>query len=639
MRKALVGLIAAIVVAIGGYFGFELYMQHRVASEVEAAFEQIRNAGGKASHGTVSYDPWKRTLSIADIASESATNASNSIKIARLTASNIGQPEPNRFSADLIEATDVEIGFVLFPEAAHLEYSYKIPKIVVTDYSGTPQIQRLPASSSAIDLYQFAVAQFARIRASSVSVPNLFAAMKLPNTQPTADDFAYSGLTMQGIQDGKIATANVERVTLIYHPKTAGRGDSINGTLANLVLRDFDATAEAAMLDPQKANDVQRYQLYRQISIGECDFTSRLGLHTRIGGITIDDVGISPSRLQIAALLEALPPSGTAAAPAQAEMLEKLAGFFEGLDLGNFEAHGISIDTPQGPAKLASVQFNLDNGKTNFRLDGLDIPKGPVKLAHFELKSLDMAKLMRLSASMPGPGQRRASGQALALFDLIAGAEIKELAAPYLDTGKQINIDSFSLNWDPTQVHLNAKLHTPFSAGPTPNIDADLGAAWTEASGIFALDPVTLELGGQAKAQARLSLTNVPRGVFTSDPQQAAAMSAQIEAGALELTLQDLGGVDVMFNEFARKQQISRDAARSTFINAIKQDGDKAASANPDAEAVLEAVTRFVETPRQTLVIKLTPLSKVPALQLVQQLKADLWLALTQFKIEASTGL
>jgi predicted negative regulator of RcsB-dependent stress response len=42
MIKILIGLVAAIVIAAGGFFGFQLYVQHRVAGEVEAAFDQIR---------------------------------------------------------------------------------------------------------------------------------------------------------------------------------------------------------------------------------------------------------------------------------------------------------------------------------------------------------------------------------------------------------------------------------------------------------------------------------------------------------------------------------------------------------------------------------------------------------------------
>ena len=65
----------------------------------------------------------------------------------------------------------------------------------------------------------------------------------------------------------------------------------------------------------------------------------------------------------------------------------------------------------------------------------------------------------------------------------------------------------------------------------------------------------------------------------------------------------------------------------------------EAAAANPDAASAVQALARFVESPGQTLVIKLTPRAKVPAMQLVQLLKTDPLIALAQFRIEASTGL
>lgn len=74
MVKILLGLAAVVVIAVGGFFGFESYTQHRIAGDVEAAFEQIRAGGGKASHGKVSFDLRSRTVRIADIATESATH-------------------------------------------------------------------------------------------------------------------------------------------------------------------------------------------------------------------------------------------------------------------------------------------------------------------------------------------------------------------------------------------------------------------------------------------------------------------------------------------------------------------------------------------------------------------------------------
>ena len=98
MRKILIGLVAAIAVAAAGFLGFQFYVQHRVATQIEAAFEQIRAGGGKASHGKVSFDLKSRTLRIDDIAAESATQPPVSVTIAAVTAAGVSQPVSARTS-------------------------------------------------------------------------------------------------------------------------------------------------------------------------------------------------------------------------------------------------------------------------------------------------------------------------------------------------------------------------------------------------------------------------------------------------------------------------------------------------------------------------------------------------------------
>jgi hypothetical protein len=127
MVKVLSGVVAAIVVAVGGFFGFEFYMQHRVAGEVEAVFEQIRATGGKASHGKVSFDLLSRTVKVVDMVGQSAAQPLVSVKIATLTASGLSQPDAARFSADAIEATDIEIGGAVATQPA-LSLTYKVPR-------------------------------------------------------------------------------------------------------------------------------------------------------------------------------------------------------------------------------------------------------------------------------------------------------------------------------------------------------------------------------------------------------------------------------------------------------------------------------------------------------------------------------
>src|SRR5262245_7765065 len=138
MRKTLLGLIAALVIVAGGYFGFQFYVQRRVTAEVDAAFEQIRGAGGKASHGKLSYDIWNRILTIADITGESAAQPPVTLKIANLTASGVSSTGDNRFSADLAEIS----GFEVSVELAAARTTYKVPKIVAKDLSGPSRMER-----------------------------------------------------------------------------------------------------------------------------------------------------------------------------------------------------------------------------------------------------------------------------------------------------------------------------------------------------------------------------------------------------------------------------------------------------------------------------------------------------------------
>ena len=341
-------------------------------------------------------------------------------------------------------------------------------------------------------------------------------------------------------------------------------------------------------------------------------------------------------------------------------MMDKMANIYEGMRIGTAEMRGISADTPEGPFKLAAIRFNLENGKVGeFAIEGLDgrSPKGPVKVGRFALKSLDIAGLLRMVAQFSVPGQQPSPDKALALIPLIEGVELKSLTAPFKDTGKPVNIDNFSLDWSqfvgpiPSKTRLTMKMSAPLDANDPGQkvlvaggldraaVDIDLGTVWTETSGAFVLEPVALEVGGLVKASARVSLTNVPKAVFSADPAKALAAAAQLEAGAIELTVRDTGGVDLGFAQYARTHAVSRDAARRSFIDEMKASSEKAMADNPDAVAAVQALARFLESPGQTLIIKLTPRAKVPALQLVQLLKTDPLNALAQFRIEASTGL
>ncbi|MDE2602069.1 MAG: hypothetical protein KGL62_06830, partial [Bradyrhizobium sp.] len=378
MARILIGLITASVIAAGGFFGFEFYTRHRIASEIDAAFDQIRAAGGKASHGKVSFDLWSRTVDVADIATESAVQPGLAIKIAGLTVSGASQPAPARFSADRIEAADVEVDASM-ASPAHRQVSYKAPRIVIRNYSGPANLPRPPASASAIETYRFILERFATISASSIEAPSIVGTFNAA----TATAFNYSGFALRDIKDGKIATMQIERVNFTVNMQQAGKPVKLTGDIANVVSHDFDAAAAAVMFDPQKADDNSYHRVYGPMTAGPYTVSSEQGVQMRIDRMTIDDVAMRPSGLQLPALLAMIPAAG--APPPTPEharaMIDKVAGIYGSIRIGKVEMSGLSIGTPQGPLKLAAIRFNLQDGKIGeFAMEGLDGrgPKGPV---------------------------------------------------------------------------------------------------------------------------------------------------------------------------------------------------------------------------------------------------------------------
>jgi hypothetical protein len=662
MMKILTGLVAAIVIAVGGLFGFQFYTQHRIASEIDTALEQVRAAGGKASHGKVSFNLLSRTVTVADLTAQSAAQPPVSIKIGSVTATGVKQPEAARFSAESIEIAGVEIGAAMGPAPA-LGLAYKVPRITVKDYSGPASLQRPPASSSFADIYRSALEQFAGVTAASITAPTLSATMNQGAATAGVGEVAYTGLAIEGIKDGKIASTKIDTMVFTVNVQpAAGSPDKLTGNLANVAGYDIDTSALAAIFDPQKANDDQYYRTYRQITTGPYVVTSAQGLKMRIDGMTIDDVGLRPSRMQWPDLLALMPPLGAAPpTPAQARaLIEKVAKVYEGIRIGNAEMRGFAVETPDGPVKLAAMRFNLEGGKVKeFAIEGLDgrMPQGPVKVGRFALKALNISNLLRLTALYSSGMQPPPPDQALGMLALIEGVELRGLAAPFKNTGKAVTIDTFNLDWGqfigpiPTKIRLVLKAAAPLDASdPAQNalvtaglnkltVDLDLGANWTEASRLYALEPVKLDLAGIAKASARVLFANVPRGAFTPNAAQAAAMAGQIEAGVIELALSDVGGVDLLVTQQARAQGISRADARRDIVDGIWHAAEEAARANRDIEATVGAITRFVERPGQTLNIRLVPTDKAPVLQLIQLLKTDPLAALERFRIQASTGL
>ena len=659
MKRILIGLIVAAVLAAGGWFGFNLYVQHRATSEVEAAFEQIRKQDGKASHGKVAFDLPTRALTIEDIAIEPGPQSQMQVKIAGIKATGVRQLDDGQFSADAIEVTGTVFAIDSAVGPSPLKAVYKIAQATIRDYTGAVRGQFVPASNDITDLYRFGLEQFNSVTASSIEVPTIAVSIagKPGLAKPDGGDFTYSGLVMKNLKRGKVEATKADRFTFTFTTVQAGKSDTLTGELSNLAMADFDAVAMLATLDPQKANDDTFHQVYRQISTGPYALTSG-DVRVRIDGLAIDDIAVQPSKLRFAEMFAALPKDPSAPpTPAQArDMIEKMTGVYEGLRIGKIEIGKTSIGTPQGTANVNMVRYR--DGE--FAVEGVDTPspQGQFKMERFALKSFSVTGLMRWAADLTKTmGRAPSPDQMMGLFGVLAGAEIKGVTAPFKNTKKLITIDALSLDWGqlvgsiPSKAHVIAKFVTPTDPSDPRQrplvlsgidqlaIDLDLGAAWTEQSNNFVLSPATLDIGGIAKAQLRIALGNMPREMFSTDPAQFMGQAARVEAVALEFSVRDSGFVDSAVAQNARGRNVSRDAARQTLVDSVRIYRADVAAANPQAGTAVDAIASFIETPGQTLVIKLTPRAKLPLMQLMQLFNADPEGTLAQFNIEASTGL
>jgi hypothetical protein len=665
MVKVVSGTIAAILIAVAGYFGFEFYVQKQVETEVGKVFADLRATGAKATHGQVSFNLLSRTVTVADISGESSAQPPMTVKIGRFVASGVSQPEAGRFAADRIEASDIDVSGTMTMAGQNLALAYKAPRAEVVGYAGPAAPTRKLENPTPVEIYRFALDQFAQMSATSITVPTVTAKMTAPANAPGGGDYTYSGIAMSDIRNGKIATTSVESMKFTVPMRVAGKNETMTGDIAKMTALDFDAAATAVMLDPAKANDTGTYRIYRQMSTGAYTVNLATGVKMRIAGINADDIGVRPSKLQYAtlmAIVDAAPPPGSTPTPEQVrDMIEKMAVIYEGFHIGGAEVRGLSVDTPQGPFKLAALRLTkLDGGKLGeFALEGMEgnAPQGPVKVARFALKSFDIANLMRMASQFSGMRGGPSPDQIAGLLLLLEGTEVKGLVAPYRTTGKPVSIESLNLNWGqfvgpvPTRLRGGFRMTGPVDlADPEPmrmlassgmdsaTIGFDLGAAWAEGAKTFGIDPVTLEVGNIGTAALRISLANVPREVFSVNPLQAAIMAAQIEAGTLELAVRDTGGVDLAVAQYAKTQGMNREDARAAIIQKIRESGQQFSGVNPDAMAIAGAIARFIEMPRGTLNIKLTPKGRVPVMQLADAMKTSPLLALMRFQVDAGNG-
>ena len=692
MRKLIVGLLIALVVGAGAYFGAVYWAERTAAREVDARLDRWRSGGRTATRGRVSFDLWTRTVSVADLALQSPASPEEWIAIEEVVASGIDA----HGGARRLEIVGLQMSHVL-PGLAGVRVEQKAPRVTLTGFSERP-IARTKGASPVDAMRPLSIAkswveQLSAITASSIVAPSLSVTITPAEGSGRADlmgtaEYTYSNIVLRGVADGRIAEATIDKAAL---RGSAGRmARSFTGEVANTSVRDIDMGPVLAWLDPSRPREEGYRRVYGQLAVGP--YTVRLddGTGMSLDSIIAEEIGLRPARLpldDLVFLMEVTRPGTAPPTAGQLSMLvDKMAGLYEGIHLGKLELQGLQADTLRERITIGRIALNgLDNGRleelsierlggqksakeiagigpmTIEKLEGRTVTRDAVSIGRASLKGFDISNLLRTaSAQLASLGQRTgAPSPLMAMLGVIEGIEIRDFAAPDPATGRMVQVEALDASWGqlvegvPSEGRLSAKLSGPIGpAEPDAFIRAlaergiaslavslDLGARWTEAHQSVVLAPATLEVPNVLALSIKASAGKVAREMLSTDILKVMAGAPLVEAGPVELTIRDLGLVDLAATQLGQTKGVDAEAGRALLVESVAQRAAVATQTSPELQPVFDALSRFVQGKGETLTVALTPKGSVGLLQLIEGARRDaVGALLANFTVEARTG-
>ncbi|MBO0766268.1 MAG: hypothetical protein J2P50_16995 [Hyphomicrobiaceae bacterium] len=662
MRKVLAGVFGALVViGAGAYAGVLYWAQYAATREVDAALDRWRAGGGTATRGHVAFDLWTRTVKIADVALRSRASPDDQLSIAQVVATGVDASG----GADRLELVDLEIRSTM-PGITQAWVEQKAPRVAFTGFSARPSAPRPGAGP--FDWIRIWLEQFSTITAQTIEVPSLAVTVALAAGDDRPDrvgavEYTSTNLVLRDVANGHVAEATIDGIAV---RSNAGRYGEFTGEIGKTSILDMDVAPVLAFLDPSRPGRDGYQRVYRQVSTGPYTLRFADG-----GGLTAErfvaeDIGLYPSKLSLddfIFLAEIGHPAGKPPTPTQVSMLaEKVAGLYDGIHLGELQL----LDLRLSALRVARLAINgLDDGRlAELSIEGVDggqFPaSAPPRIGGLTAKGFQIGKLLRSTSRLvTSPEWAQGPAQVLQDLSLLDGVEVKEIALADPATQRVVHLEALNASWGqfvgdlPSEVRLSARVRAPVSAMETEPIlkalaahgipamtaSLDLGASWTEAAQTVAVAPATFEIGDLFAVSLKASVGKVPREAFSSDPVKALASVGLAEAGPIELTLRDLGALDLVAAELARAKAVGPEAGRSLLAESFAQKAAAFGEPTPQAQAFFDAVGQFLRTKGETLTITLTPRGRIGVLEVIDGARQDPVAALlANFGVEARTG-
>ena len=370
------------------------------------------------------------------------------------------------------------------------------------DYSGPAGLQRPPASASIIDAYRSALEQFAAVSASSVSAPSMAGTINFGAAMSGGVHlFGHGPAGHQGRQDRHHAG----RAASFHGQHAAGRQGRQNdrrNRQSRLARFRCQPRLPPSSIRKRPTTTAITASTARR-SAGPYTVTSAQGLRMRIDGMTVDDVGVRPSRLQFPALLAMIQAAGRHSDAGADARDDRQDGRASTRACGS-ERPRCAAFRPKHRKARSSSQRSGSTWKTarsaNLQSKGLiharrkDPSSSDASRSNPSISptSCECRRSSRTRHSRPRPTDRRAVSADRGRRDQGRHGALQEHR-------QAVNLDSFDLNWGqfvgpiPSKARLTVKMTTPVDATDpamkalvaagldTLSVDVDLGAAWTEA--------------------------------------------------------------------------------------------------------------------------------------------------------------
>ncbi|MFG1392145.1 hypothetical protein [Xanthobacter agilis] len=677
MKKPLViGIVAVLVLGIGGYAGVQYWAEKKAYSVIENALTQVRATGAKASVGSSAVSLKTRGLTLGDLSVTSA-DGSVSLAVGRLSALGVGAPQNGRITADSVTLENVTLTRTDGADGARVVET--LPQVTIEKYAGPLVVT--PTAGNAADLVNaspvvLALRQLAAVDAARIDVPHAVTRMTpaktspQPAPQPTqARELTLDGIAVTDVRTGKIARFSVARIASEGLPDGAAPASQKADQPATPAQGSTNARPDVAQPDdaqPDEGSSLPRVtasailardiDLTPLLSAGGDDLRPVLGaleagaftieqaddIRTEGASLTLTGVALKPAAITAARLaaLKALSADDPPADPAP--LLADAGALLKGMAFATFQIKDMRTIEPVGGGRAAVFALDTfrDGVLSELRVEGVDgdTDGRAVKFGRIAVTGLDLPRLLTL-AHAEDPTQ---PDVALGGFRALTGLTASDIEIPTDgsdDTpSRPLHIGRAGLTWGdfstatgdlpgrfrfelidvtgPIDPEDGEPFNTLAAAGlKQATFSLAIGTVYDAGTQSLSLSPAEVEVKDAFRTTFTARLDNLPAGALASESAFVAALAAA-NIGPASLTITDHGLANLMLQRLADAEGQSLDDYRAHLLDLLNQGIAAAAPNAPEAAAVGEAIARFIRDPK-TLEITATPKGRVPFLAFV----------------------